>query len=297
MMANAKDTIRGKAIMESLIISLKPSIQCNFKCNFCLSNSAPCVNQTVSSKELKRFFDVLSQVSFEGTIHISGGEPFLYKDLESLLEKCCKYASLTIILTNGSWIPSKPTNEEYSLFINKLKRIFQWHNAKIRISMDSAHLDKEMGDSLGLERLKIFEKASREIGLGAGKDFSIVVTEETIHQANKMKEVIFKIFDNSTINSDFIEVREILKLGRSKNGSQLPLRQPGFITVRPNENGNLNVYFWRKEESLNIPAGGVDVLARVIKEHRKMLNSEDNSNVCACILNKVPLMSLVGVRQ
>lgn len=283
--------------MESLIISLKPSIKCNFKCNFCLSNSEPCVNQTTSTKELKIFFDVLSQVSFKGTIHISGGEPFLYNDLESLLEKCCTHAALTIILTNGSWIPSKPNNEEYSFFINKLKRIFQSPNARIRISMDSAHLDKEMGDPLGLERLKTFKKASKEIGLEAGKDFSIMVTEKTITQANKMKKVIFKIFNDSNINSDFIEVRKILKLGRSKNGCQLPLRQPGFITLRPNESGNLNVYFWRKEESLNIPAGGINVLAQVIKEHRKMINSENNSNVCACILNKAPLISSVGVRQ
>ena len=278
---------------EQIIISLKPTIKCNFNCGFCLSKSTSKTKSSVSQKELKKFFKCLKDTNFKGVVHISGGEPFLYAKLDSLIKSCCKNNLLTIISTNGSWIPSNPNKKQYRLFLDKLKKVFKKPNIKIRISMDSNHLNQKRGDPFGIERLKIFKTASKELGLVAGKDYSIMITEEKLENAKKMKKYISTFLGESTKSSKYIELREVVKLGRSKKGSEIPLNKTGFIPIRPDSNGNLQVYYGRKEESLNVSRGGIECLPKIIMEHRKIIDYTER-NACACILSNSQLSFAKG---
>jgi len=66
-------------------IEFKLTYGCNFKCNFCIVGDKRGNIKSLPMKELLCSLDKFISENFVETIHLSSGEPTLYKELEALL--------------------------------------------------------------------------------------------------------------------------------------------------------------------------------------------------------------------
>jgi hypothetical protein len=93
-------------------ISFLPSTICNLKCKCCLNFSPYIKQQKVRPLDtLKSDLDLLfSKIDTLLTLHISGGEPFLYKELPELIEYIAQYSASKLgqleLTTNGTIVAS-----------------------------------------------------------------------------------------------------------------------------------------------------------------------------------------------
>ncbi len=265
----------GTAI-EPILVSIRPVMRCNFSCKFCLSNSDSSRKEEAKELELDKFFEQLDKANFNGTLHICGGEPFLYKNIDNLMVKCDQHAPEVAVLTNGSWIPFIYNDQTFLRLKERLERVKQLTNVMIRISIDSYHMDGEAGNPKSFERLKLFVKAADEIGLIPGKHYSVQVTERTDNEAIAMGNRIAMEL-GTTKGPLFIRTRSLYRLGRAKNetvGRRFSLGEGGYIAVGPTLSGNLIIYAGRLEETKDIVYGTIDKLSEVIENHRRIIASE-----------------------
>lgn len=265
-----------KTATEPILVSIRPVMRCNFSCKFCLSSSDSSRKEEAKELELNKFFEQLDKANFNGTLHICGGEPFLYKGIDDLMVKCSQHAPEVAVLTNGSWVPFIYNDRTYSRLKERLERVKQLPNVMIRISIDSYHIDGETGNPKSFERLKLFVKAADEVGLIPGKHYSVQVTERTDDEAVAMGNRIATELGTNK-GSLFIKTRSLYQLGRAANetaGRSFRLGEGGYIAVGPTLSGNLIIYAGRLEETKNIVYGTVDKLSEVIENHRKIIASE-----------------------
>ncbi|MDR0682280.1 MAG: radical SAM protein [Dysgonamonadaceae bacterium] len=88
-------------------IALIPSFRCNLNCRLCISSSPnlpPGNDMTIeeAKKTLKLIFTLIDKLEL---LQISGGEPFLFKELAPMIFECFKYADRFekfMLFTNGT---------------------------------------------------------------------------------------------------------------------------------------------------------------------------------------------------
>lgn len=66
------------------VIQIHPTLQCNLKCKHCYSSSGPKMRGSVDLNDLDLFMEYAKRYGFN-VMSVSGGEPFIYPDLESML--------------------------------------------------------------------------------------------------------------------------------------------------------------------------------------------------------------------
>ena len=83
---------------------------CNRKCSFCPKSDelvAPDTFQSMTRQLIEKICDDLKYMKFKGAIALCGyGEPMLHKDINWIVEKLSKVATVEII-TNGDVLTSK----------------------------------------------------------------------------------------------------------------------------------------------------------------------------------------------
>jgi MoaA/NifB/PqqE/SkfB family radical SAM enzyme len=256
---------------EPILISLRPTLRCNFKCTFCLSDSGPHRKEYAARDELIAFFDQLDKAQFRGAMHICGGEPFLYKDINWLIAESCKHAEEVTVLTNGSWIPYTAKWRGFCKLKDELRMLKELPNVKIRISLDSYHLQEHTGDPRGIKRLMTFARASKAAGLTPGEQYIVQVTEATHDEAENTKRKIERALGMSGDDASFIRTREMYKLGRSEQGREFRIGEQDYIIVNPTLEGRLIIYAGRAEECEQSPYGGIETLGALLDERRAAL--------------------------
>ncbi len=97
--------------------------RCNLHCRHC-SISAGTSGEDMRKEDLFRIVDMLSE---EGALNfdISGGEPFLRKDILDIVEKCCNTFYDVVIATNGTLIGRE-----------EAKNLAQFTNVQVHVSLD-----------------------------------------------------------------------------------------------------------------------------------------------------------------
>lgn len=99
---------------------------CNLRCKYCFYLEKPNINkQEIDFEKICDFINELKNEVEINLITITGGEPFLYKNLKELIEFCRPICSVIRIFTNGTLI-----NESNVKFIIK-------NNVFLHISLDS----------------------------------------------------------------------------------------------------------------------------------------------------------------
>ncbi len=67
------------------IVQIHPTLRCNLACAHCYSSSAPGGKDGLSAEDLKPFLAAVRELGYD-VVSLSGGEPFLYRDLEKLVD-------------------------------------------------------------------------------------------------------------------------------------------------------------------------------------------------------------------
>ena len=90
----------------SRVIHFHPTLQCNLKCKHCYSSSAPEERGSIPGAALDTFLAYAKEYHFD-TLSISGGEPFMYQELERVLEHSRQQGFRNLVASNGTLLKSK----------------------------------------------------------------------------------------------------------------------------------------------------------------------------------------------
>lgn len=86
-----------------IIIFLEVTRNCNLKCRHCFVGESPSLNDELTKSEI---FDLLDQIKKMkiSLLHITGGEPFMNKDIVEILNQAKKLVPFVQVVTNGTLI-------------------------------------------------------------------------------------------------------------------------------------------------------------------------------------------------
>lgn len=146
---------------ESKIVHIHPSLQCNLFCKHCYSESSPQLKSSLDLNKLKPFLAFARGEGYN-IVSISGGEPFLYRDLEELTAYTKSVGFYNMVVSNGMLLGSE-----------KNKRILQ-NIDLIAISIDG---NKELHDDMRQQN-GAFEKMISGVNVlkELGKTFGFIHT-------------------------------------------------------------------------------------------------------------------------
>lgn len=122
---NTMDTFLDNGIAPDQFkgLYLEITSKCNLKCRHCYLGD----HYVNSELPLDKLISLIDEcIALQGdTIMISGGEPFLHEDINSLLDYVCKKNCKVITLTNGTLI-----DDQFIRYLSKYKNLF------VQISID-----------------------------------------------------------------------------------------------------------------------------------------------------------------
>lgn len=98
--------------VESNIIHLHPTLKCNLKCKHCYSSSAPSFSDSIKLDHAKIFLEQAYDIGFN-TIALSGGEPFLYRNINELLRFTKEIGYKNTVATNGMLLKTRIASESF----------------------------------------------------------------------------------------------------------------------------------------------------------------------------------------
>lgn len=124
--------------------------RCNFNCPHCISNSGPDMGEGLRLSEIKKILGNLAKIGVR-RVDITGGEPYLRKDINEILLFSNKVGLDTVVTSNGSLL-----NESH---INALKK----SKALIQISLDgpdeiNSKIRQPGSYSLAIKAIKLLVK-------------------------------------------------------------------------------------------------------------------------------------------
>lgn len=125
--------ISNEPVVRLRTVGLALTMQCNFECSHCITDSGP---KRVESIEASEAFKLIDEIGSESeSICFTGGESLLKKDLLiSCIERARKNDLIPTLVTNGYWADEKETAKKI------LKELSDAGLSGICISLDRFHL-------------------------------------------------------------------------------------------------------------------------------------------------------------
>lgn len=117
-MATVRDSIQNVVLKDSFgrpIRDLRVSLtdRCNFRCFYCLPHGEPPIapkEQMLSYEEIEYVCEIFVSLGIE-KLRLTGGEPMLRRDIETIIEKLSRFKSRGLIdlalTTNGYFLPER----------------------------------------------------------------------------------------------------------------------------------------------------------------------------------------------
>jgi|GEM_PF-346703 len=90
----------------SRIIQIHPTLRCNLSCKHCYSSSAPGKKEGLPSGALVSMLEQAAPLGYN-VVSLSGGEPFLYSELEQLVTASRSMGYFNSVTTNGMLLRSQ----------------------------------------------------------------------------------------------------------------------------------------------------------------------------------------------
>jgi len=90
----------------SRIIQIHPTLRCNLFCKHCYSSSAPGKKEGLSSRALVNILEQAAPLGYN-VVSLSGGEPFIYSELEQLVTASRSLGYFNSVTTNGMLLRSQ----------------------------------------------------------------------------------------------------------------------------------------------------------------------------------------------
>ena len=133
MITNTNSTFQAPCVEMKQLNNLWLQITgftCNLKCRHCYlgCNSTNKTRSFLNMEKIRKTFDEVNKDDLEA-IYLTGGEPFLHRDINSIIRYCIKYTDVNI-LTNGTLI-----NDKKARFLRQIE-IDNEYEIIFRISLD-----------------------------------------------------------------------------------------------------------------------------------------------------------------
>jgi len=193
--------------------------RCNLRCIHCYNRSSPSHHQGLSKEQLFSFFDQLDEIGvFQ--VYLTGGEPFLRKDICALVEYLHNIGMDTGIFTNGTVIDSS-----HLACLERIKPKF------VAVSLDTIddvtfHKIRNISSSVVLRNIVNLQK----------RGIRVIVNTVLFRGLNDSCEELIKLlrFLKATgLTEKDIVVDEFLEIGRGSKLSQYSLlRSTAIKTIR-----------------------------------------------------------------
>lgn len=100
------DTTCSEGTAKLHVVQIHPTLQCNLRCRHCYSDSGPELRGNIDLENLDHFLAYAAGYGFN-VVSVSGGEPFIYKDLEALLQISHSHGYKNMSATNGMLFKSE----------------------------------------------------------------------------------------------------------------------------------------------------------------------------------------------
>ncbi len=153
--------------------------RCNASCAFCYYNCGPESGGLMSlDVGLGTWESLLSLTGDSGSIHITGGEPFMYYDhMAELVGRAHKdgLGGLDSIETNGYWATDR------KVIVERMKYLDSVGMGRLKISCDPFH-----GEYVDSERVKLLARTAEEV---LGKDRVLVRWEKYLQEPVSFSEL------------------------------------------------------------------------------------------------------------
>lgn len=154
-------------------ILLNVNTECNFNCVYCY------VDRTVKTLSTKEWMDIIKQANDSGASYVGflGGEPFLHKDLDKLLEYAAGKNMTTTIYTNGSLLNEK--------WFRKIRNLETQTILAIKYDCNAESYNKHT------KKGNLFNKIESNIKKTVQNEIPVVtLTTLSKHNINHVKEII-----------------------------------------------------------------------------------------------------------
>ncbi len=94
----------------SRIVQVHPTLRCNLACKHCYSSSLPAYRNALNVSELNRFLQYAYDEGYN-VVSVSGGEPFIYRDLQELFRFTKKIGFTNVVASNGMLLGSEKSKQ------------------------------------------------------------------------------------------------------------------------------------------------------------------------------------------
>ena len=176
-----------------------PTDACNYKCKHCYLENIPEKNE-MNADEIKRIFSN-SRLLKNARVGISGGEPFMKKDIVEILSTISKLGYKLEMTTNGAF------PERVKEFLNKSNK----NKIDIAVSIDGLeNSNDKIRAKGGFEKAVKTLEIIKEIGINK-LQVNVVIQKLNIDHLNEIKEY----FSSLNINVSFIPLQ-------TTNNAQFP---------------------------------------------------------------------------
>ncbi len=154
---------------------------CNLTCSHCLVNSSPCEDEGLSTDAIQKIIDEADNLG-TSRFFITGGEPFIRKDIFEIIEYVCNVKTCElIILTNGTLLKGD--------VLERLKKC-ERERLRIQISLDGSK--PEINDRLRGKGSfsQIVEGIKNSVQIGYLPTVTTVVTNDNIEDIPEITKLI-----------------------------------------------------------------------------------------------------------
>jgi cyclic pyranopterin phosphate synthase len=190
----------GRAIRD-LRVSLTD--RCNFRCFYCLPHGEPPIapkEQMLSYEEIELVCDIFVELGIE-KIRLTGGEPMLRRDIETIIEKLAKLKNAGLIdlalTTNGYFLPERAQAlknaglDRVTISLDSLKRDVFKQMTGVDV-LDKVLAGIEAAKRAGLQPIKINAVVVRGHNEDEVADFAAFAREHDV----KMRFIEFMPLDS-----------------------------------------------------------------------------------------------------
>jgi MoaA/NifB/PqqE/SkfB family radical SAM enzyme len=117
-----------------VLVHIVPTRRCNLACRYC--NEYDNFSQPVATAQMLHRIDLLAALG-TAAVHLSGGEPLLHPELDTVIQRIRKHGMFAGVLTNG-----------YGLSIDRIQRLNRSGLDYLQISVDNVEPDEISKKSL-----------------------------------------------------------------------------------------------------------------------------------------------------
>ncbi len=213
----------------TLNIDMKITNKCNGNCYFCYSKNIKSSNKELTTNEWKSFIESFGKQ--KKAFYITGGEPFLRKDIFEIIKAIKKQGSYCGIVTNGTLLSyndlKKIIDLEVDNIVFSLHGLAETHNKILKVNNAFEKVTGVISELSSLrkknKRKKPYIMVNYVINCNVKKE-----TRHLIKLCNKFGVDEIRFAHPSFLFSD--ELKEHKKVGRKLYGSEVPSSQ--YITKK-----------------------------------------------------------------